>query len=184
MGISRNLHAEGVRLMGLEFSPYSKEQQLAGHQKKEKDRPKFKPRRPKKQKRKAETYKGRVIPKAKVRGEISKKEYNRAIEAFGECCVMCGDPRIEMHHVKYRSQQGRGGYRNLMPLCNDHHSDAHTNRKFADMLREQRAQQFGEWYWADKFDLFKAGLIPNTTEKAFETYMDEQERMKRDQTRC
>jgi hypothetical protein len=45
------------------------------------------------------------------------------------------------------------------------------NRKFADGLRDERVEMFGEWYWADKFDLFKAGLITNTTDEEFEKFM-------------
>lgn len=32
---------------------------------------------------------------------------------------------------------------------------------------------FGEWYWADRYDLFQAGLIPNTTQETFEKFMEE-----------
>lgn len=164
--------------MGVEFRPYSKEEQLKGHQK-SKDKPKFKEKRPKKKKKKLEVFKGRTIPTSKVRGTISKKEYERTIEAFGSTCVFCGDPRIEVHHIKFRSQQGRGQYRNLIPLCKKHHMQAHENRVFADILREERIQTYGEWYWADKFDLFKVGVIPNTDDKTFESYMrGEEERAK------
>lgn len=164
--------------MDLNFKPYSKADQLRGHQK-PKDKPKPKERRYKKKKKKLETFKGRTIPPARARGNISKKEYEKAVEAFGTACVYCGDPYIEMHHIRFRSQQGRGNYRNLIPLCKNHHNKAHQNREFADHLREQRIEQFGEWYWADKYDLFKAGLINNTTDGAYENFflegeMDEQ----------
>lgn len=153
--------------MDLNFRPYSKAQQL--HQK-PKDKPKPKERRYKKKKKKLETYKGRTIPPARARGNISKKEYEKAVEAFGAVCAYCGDPYIEMHHIRFRSHQGRGNFRNLIPLCKNHHNQAHQNRQFADSLREQRIEMFGEWYWADKYDLFKAGLITNTTESAYEKF--------------
>ena len=53
---------------------------------------------------------------------------------------------------------------------------AHSDRKFADWLREEREKMYGSWYWADEYDLFKAGLIPNTTKEAFEKFMREEER--------
>jgi 5-methylcytosine-specific restriction endonuclease McrA len=168
--------------MNMPFQPYSKEQQLKGHQKK-KDTPKFKEKRPKKRK-KAQRIKGRVIPTAKVRSSISKKEYNRAIEAFGESCIYCGSSHIEMHHIRFRSQQGRGGFRNLVPLCKRHHLQVHNEREIADTLREVREKYFGPWYWADKFDLFKEGLIPNTDDKSFEKFMErERERIEQENTR-
>lgn len=158
----------------IEFHPYSKADQLAYYKKKEKAINKRK--KPRKKKKKSETYKGRTIPKAKTRGDISKKEYNKAIDEFGACCAYCGNPRVEMHHIKFRSQGGRGVYRNLIPLCNLHHRKAHQDREFSERLRAERVKQFGEWYWVDRFDLYKAGLIPDPTEKHFEIFMKEQER--------
>jgi hypothetical protein len=138
---------------------------------KKKEKQKFKNKRPKAKKKKLETLKGRTVPPSKVRGSISKKEYEKAIEAFGNVCAICGNPLIEMHHIRFRSQQGRGNYRNLIPLCKTHHTEAHMNRQFADGLRAERVEMFGEWYWADKFDLIKAGLITNTTNEEFEKFM-------------
>lgn len=158
----------------MEFKPYSKEQQLRGHQK-QKDKPKFKERRPKKRKKKVETFKGRSIPSAKVRGAITKMEYERAIEVYGASCIICGDPRIEMHHVVYRSLGGRGGYRNLYPLCNFHHMRVHESREFTDLLIERKKQRYGEHFSKDRFDLFKANVIPNSTKESFEKFMKEQE---------
>lgn len=149
----------------MEFHPYSKADQLAWH----KEKPRHKKKKPK-------TYKGRIIPKAKVRAKISKKEYNRAIEEYGAYCNVCGSPYIEMHHIKFRSQGGRGGYRNLIPLCKKHHMLAHKDRQFSEKLRSEREKRFGKWYWADRFDLFKAGLIPTPTEECFERFMQEKER--------
>jgi HNH endonuclease len=141
-----------------------------------KDKPKHKEKRPKKKYKKLETFKGRTIPPAKARGTISKKEYEKVIEAFGSVCVFCRSPYIELHHIKFRSQQGRGNFRNLIPLCKEHHTQAHTERTFADQLKGERIQTFGEWYWADKYDLFKAALIPNTDDKTFEAFMKGEEK--------
>ena len=150
---------------------YSKETQLRGHRKKSRTRNK----RPKKNKKKPEIYKGRSIPSAKQRGMISKKEYTKAIETFGDCCAICGNPYIEMHHIRFRSQQGRGKYRNLIPLCKIHHEQAHKDRNFAEKLKEERERIYGPWYWADKWDLFKAGMIQNTTDIEFEKFMTKEE---------
>jgi HNH endonuclease len=144
-------------------------------QRKEKPRRKGKAKIPKKRKKKLEVYKGRTIPSAKTRGQISKREYERMIEEFGSVCIICGNPYIEAHHLRFRSQGGRGKWRNLAPLCKEHHMKAHSDRKFADWLREEREKRFGSWYWADEYDLFKANLIPNTTKEMFERFMKEEE---------
>ena len=144
-------------------------------QRKDKQRRKGKAKIPKKRKKKLEVYKGRTIPSAKTRGQISKREYERMIEEFGSVCIVCGNPYIEAHHVKFRSSGGRGKWRNLAPLCKEHHMKAHSDRKFADWLREEREKRFGSWYWADEYDLFKANLIPNTTKEMFERFMREEE---------
>ncbi|AWO74945.1 HNH endonuclease [Geobacillus thermoleovorans] len=144
-------------------------------QRKDKPKPKLKVKKPKKRK-KPQTYKGRVIPSRKARGSVSKREYTRMIEEFGNACLVCGSTyNIEAHHVRFRSQGGRGKWRNLAPLCKIHHQLAHQDRDFADWLRQEREARYGSWYWADEYDLFQAGLIPNTTKEAFEKYMEGEE---------
>lgn len=141
-----------------DYHPYPKSKQL---------------KKPGKKEKKLEAYKGRTIPSKRQRGAISKKEYNRAIEAFGDVCVVCGNPKIEMHHIVFRSQGGRGGYRNLIPLCSKHHRWAHQSRDFADKLRKHREKQFGPYFWADKWDLFKAGLIKDAKDEEFEKFFEQ-----------
>lgn len=140
-----------------------------------KPRKKGKTKIPKKRKKKIETYKGRVIPKAKDRTKISKANYNRMIEEFGDCCMICGRKPIEAHHLVFRSKLGSGNWRNLAPLCPEHHRQAHQDYNFAEYLRQERAERFGPHFWKDKYALFKEGLIPNTTDRAFERFMEEEE---------
>lgn len=139
------------------YRPYPKSEQL---------------KKPGRKEKKLKVYKGRTMPSRKQRASISKKEYNRAIEAFGNVCVICGNPRIEMHHVVFRSQGGRGGFRNLIPLCNEHHREAHRNWGFAETLRQDRKAIYGEHFYKDKYDLFKEGLIKNTTDEEFERFFE------------
>lgn len=53
---------------------------------------------------------------------------------------------------------------------------AHGNREFNDSLKESRIERYGNWFWADKYDLFQTGIIPNTEDKSFELYMLSQEK--------
>lgn len=126
----------------------------------------------------------RKAPSTKTRGSISKTEYNRMIEAFGCHCVICGDPRIEAHHVRFRSQGGRGKWRNLAPLCRRCHQAVHQNRAFAERLMAMREDMFGKWYWADEYDLYERGLIKEPTKEKFEAFMrsEENEEMVRHRT--
>ncbi|MED5050611.1 HNH endonuclease signature motif containing protein [Anoxybacillus rupiensis] len=150
-----------------EFNPVPKPTK----QRKEKPKPKIREKRPKKRKAKVETFKGRVIPKAKDRTKISKANYNRMIEEFGDCCMICGRTPIEAHHLVFRSQLGSGNWRNLAPLCKEHHTKAHRDYNFAEYLRQERAERFGPHFWKDKYTLFKENLIPNTTTEAYEKFM-------------
>lgn len=112
-------------------------------------------------------------PKRKERGAINKKQYQLALDWFGDTCNICGSVPIEMHHIVFRSNLGRGGFRNLMPLCNYHHRLAHQDRSFADELRDMRYEAFGKLYYTDAYDLHDIGLIDEPTEQAFENYMNE-----------
>jgi hypothetical protein len=144
---------------------------------KPKEKPKYKEKRPKKKKN-PNLYRGRMIPSKKDRTRITEAAYKRMIEEFGEYCLLCGYVPIEAHHITFRSQMGSGGWRNLVPLCKRCHVEAHKRKTIADQLREDRELIFGKWYWADKYTLFKENLIPNTTDQAFERFMEgERERV-------
>jgi 5-methylcytosine-specific restriction endonuclease McrA len=164
-------------MLGKDFNPYSKSQQLKSHQKM-KDTPKLRVKKPR-QKRKSETIKGRVIPSKKVRGKISKTDYNLAVELHGDTCYFCGSGyNLEMHHVVpkgfSRHKNGRGIFRNLRLLCCDCHrgeNGVHRNKEKMLELQAEHERLYGPRFYQDRFDLFKEGQIPNTTKKAYENYM-------------
>lgn len=163
----------------MEFRPYSKAQQLAGHQKKEKDTPKYKEQRYKKKKKKnplkQEMYKGRRIPTKQQRGKITTKEYNEALRRQGEFCLICGtNQNLEAHHVKFRSDSGRGTFRNIIFLCSNHHRgdiSPHKDESIRRKLEQRQESIYGPYYHMDRYDLFKLGLIPNTEVNTFDDFM-------------
>lgn len=162
----------------MEFHPYSKAEQLGKHQK-PLDKPKYKERRPKKKNHlKTEVLKGRRVPDKKTRGKISKTDYREAIMQHGPYCWVCGTSRdVEAHHVRFRSNSGRGGWRNVRFLCAAHHRglfSPHRNDKLRKKLEELHEALYGQYYWCDRFDLFKLGLTSNTTKESFESYMKKQ----------
>ncbi|MBS4200300.1 HNH endonuclease [Bacillus sp. FJAT-49732] len=163
----------------MSFRPYSKAEQLNV---KEKPSPKKK-RYPKKKKKrhqplKPEIYKDRLIPKRSTRGRITSKEYNEALRQHGEYCFLCGTTAgLEAHHVKFRSDGGRGQWRNIRFLCSEHHrgeNSPHKNENIRKRLEKLHESLYGPFYWCDKYDLFLGNLIPNTTEEAFEEFMEKE----------
>ncbi len=157
-----------------DFLPYSKETQLKGHQR-QKPTPKIqnrkRNRKKKNQQKTAEFYKGVKIPHRKVRGRILKKDYVKATKIWGECCTECGKSQIEMHHVMYKSQGGRGYYTNLHPLCKTHHDLAHRSSDFRDKLRQLHEKAFGKHYYFDRYDAWKSGFISSPEQEKFEEWM-------------
>lgn len=129
----------------------------------------------KSKKNKLETYKGKSIPKGKDRSTISKREFNRMIEEHGSVCLECGNPYIESHHAKFRSQLGKGYFRNLVPLCKEHHMKCHRSFEYAEKWRNYLERLYGQYYWCDKYDLWKLGLIQDPTPELFEKFMILQE---------
>ncbi|POD46305.1 HNH endonuclease [Pseudomonas syringae pv. syringae] len=146
---------------------------MKGHQK-EKDKPRYKERKPKKKKN-PYLYRGRIIPTKKERTKITAVDYKRMIEEFGEYCMMCGFSPIEAHHIVFRSHFGSGNWRNLAPLCKSCHERAHKSKEFADEIKDMRAERFGPHFHKDMYSLFKEGLVKNTTPEAFERFMRAEE---------
>lgn len=58
-----------------------------------------------------------------IRGAVRKRDNYR--------CRYCGSgsARLEVHHVKYRSEGGKDEVDNLMLLCSDHHRLMHTSKR-------------------------------------------------------
>ncbi|GIN88685.1 hypothetical protein J6TS2_50710 [Heyndrickxia sporothermodurans] len=163
--------------MSFEYKPYSKEQQIGKPKIKKKRYPekKKKKRNPLKQ----EIYKGRVIPKKSKRGRISSNEYAEAQRKHGDCCYVCGTTiNIEAHHIRFRSNSGRGNWRNIRFLCDKHHRGSyspHQNEDLRKELEKLHESLYGPYYYCDKYDLFKLGLIDNTTDSAYEKFMSLEE---------
>ncbi|WP_172418946.1 HNH endonuclease [Geobacillus subterraneus] len=109
------------------------------------------------------------------RGNVSKREREKAFEAFGVHCVLCEGPSSSLHHVKFRKDGGRGVWRNLAPLCQACHENVHRNEPLAQWLQREREERFGPYYWMDRFDLYEQGLLSSPKKDQFERYMNEQE---------
>lgn len=157
-----------------EFRPYSKEQQLKGHKRKDKPKPKFVEKRPKKKKN-LHLYRGRIVPGRRERTKITELEYSKMIEYYENYCYRCLSYPIQAHHVLHRSQMGCGNWRNLIPLCHECHEFAHKNAQFKQELIDHKTTLFGRHFGDDKYTLFKLGKIHNTTDEAYERFMKGEE---------
>lgn len=54
-------------------------------------------------------------------------------------CEVCGRKAVDIHHIIYRSQMGGDVIDNLMALCGDCHSAAHSEYFERDFLRNVHA---------------------------------------------
>jgi len=68
-----------------------------------------------------------------------KEIYKKSSELFDNCCAICGNNQIHMHHIRYGGLYGgRKTYiGNVIPLCKTHHDLVHTNKdKYMPILIE------------------------------------------------
>lgn len=68
-----------------------------------------------------------------------KEVYQRSSDMFNNCCAICGNNQIQLHHIRYGNLRGgRLTYMgNVIPLCKKHHDLVHTNKKkYMPMLIE------------------------------------------------
>lgn len=122
---------------------------------------------------------GSKIPSASKRNEFSDTEREKALEMFGTVCndPTCSMPASDLHHIVFRSQSGRGVWRNAVPLCISHHEKCHRNRRYSDMWRRYRESVFGPFYFMDSWDLWLLGHVADPEKKHFfEDFMMNQER--------
>jgi 5-methylcytosine-specific restriction endonuclease McrA len=59
-------------------------------------------------------------------------------------CIYCGSPRVELHHIVYKSHQGADIEENLVCLCRHHHTLVHTDEhKYRDELIARQSGIYG-----------------------------------------
>lgn len=118
-------------------------------------------------------------PSKKVRGQFG-EDYDIAIEKHGATCgellyPTAGNPPcsggLEMHHVTFRSQHGRGKWRNARPLCKTHHDLCDASGIYAEKWRAIHRELYGEHYDKDEWDLWNRFLIDEPTKKKYEEFM-------------
>ena len=85
--------------------------------------------------------------------------YDKAKKRDKGCCIICGNPRIQMHHVVFRSRGGNDSELNIVLLCTKHHHSAHRNQpKYEKIFIEYLESHYGH---IDKRDMKKKDKYAN-----------------------
>jgi len=91
-------------------------------------------------------------PKHSSRNEFSNKTRQEIWDRENGMCQCCGGRGEEIHHSRFKSQQGRGVYSNGILLCHNCHEQTHQSREMADYWREWCLERWGDDYYKDIYD--------------------------------
>ena|SRR5690625_3432660 len=91
-------------------------------------------------------------PSLKKRGEFSKVTKEKIYKRDGGLCVVCFKKADDFHHVKYKTQNGRGVFTNGVCLCRKCHDKAHSYKDLRKNLEQMMIDKYGDRYWADEWD--------------------------------
>src|SRR5690625_1963787 len=95
----------------------------------------------------------RRAPKQSVRNKFSKKVAQEIIDRDDGICQICFSMSgTEIHHIKFRSQGGRGVATNGILLCPHCHRLAHKEWEVAESLRLRAKNKYGPDYYKDRRD--------------------------------
>lgn len=137
----------------MDFSPYSKATQLRGHQK-EKEKPLFKQQKPQHKKPKKQyTGEKNYRPSMKTRKKFSGEVKRQACELFDYRCASCGSNQLhDPHHIRRKSDGGKGVLTNCLPVCRPCHDHIHKHPEIEMKWKRWAKEKYGFDYWMDKWD--------------------------------
>lgn len=95
----------------------------------------------------------RRVAKRGDRSKFSKMVRDQVKEHFNNTCQMCLGKGIHLHHVKFRSQGGRGVFSNALLVCNSCHKEIHLSNDLAKHWREVYKKKHGPTYFMDEEDI-------------------------------
>lgn len=91
-------------------------------------------------------------PNRRKRNNFSKKVREEILERDEGLCQQCGAEGTEIHHVRFRSQNGRGVATNGVLLCYTCHTKVHQNRDLALQWQKHYESYYGKDYYKDEWD--------------------------------
>lgn len=94
----------------------------------------------------------RRAPKQSVRNEFKPKIRQAIYDREGGLCQSCGGLGNQVHHVKYKSQMGRGVITNGMLICNDCHDRIHKDKQLSNEWVKLYRDKYGHDFYKDEWD--------------------------------
>lgn len=95
----------------------------------------------------------RRVKKRGDRSKFSKMVRDKVKDYFDDTCQECGGKGIHLHHVKFRSEGGKGVFTNALLLCNSCHKQIHLDNDRAQYWKEVFKKKYGSLYFMDADDL-------------------------------
>lgn len=128
-------------------------------QKKEKDTPKLvvkkplnKPKAGPKKKTKR-IRKENKIPSMRMRKKFSPAVKEKALEKFDYLCANCRKAKpADPHHIRRKSDGGKGVFTNCLPVCRPCHDEIERNVELRQYWKEWAKKEYGYDYWMDEYD--------------------------------
>lgn len=73
-----------------------------------------------------------------------KQVYKKTLELFNNCCAICGNNQVQLHHIRYGACGRKTYMGNVIPLCKYHHDLVHSNKrkyqqKLIDIIEEKNS---------------------------------------------
>ena len=62
-----------------------------------------------------------------------KTQRRRTFYHHGRKCVVCGNDKVEVHHLTYKMLENENPSKHLLPLCREHHQMVHDYSKLHKM---------------------------------------------------
>lgn len=94
----------------------------------------------------------RQAPKQSVRNEFKPRVRKQVHERENGLCQNCGGLGNQVHHVKYKSQMGRGVATNGMLVCNTCHDKIHKDKQLSNQWVKVYRDRFGYDFYKDGWD--------------------------------
>lgn len=95
----------------------------------------------------------RRAPKKAERGKFSERTAEMIVERDNGLCQECGAIGSEIHHVKFKSQGGRGVFTNGMLVCPSCHRKIHQSKYFTNKWIDKFRSMYGEQFYKDMYDI-------------------------------
>ena len=161
------------------FKPYPKSESLKGYNQKDKDKPKFVEKRPKAKKHKPPGRKKNlqqrmnVVPMMKTRKKFTEEAVEKAVEKFSGLCGNCQSAiPVDPHHIRAKSDMGKGVFTNCLPVCRPCHTEIERNAELRQSWKEWAKREYSVYYWADKYDLWIGGFIKEPDETMRKEFLE------------